>query len=602
MSAKIPPPAAYSPLLAALADSLLRQQTGDRDGAVAVLLAALEAASAVPGDPAETAQVWWQLGLLLRGHGRPEDVETCFDNAVRLLPDDPLMRCARGEARHALDRYDEAEADFRAALRWSPAQASLHFNLGVALRQQRRVDEAADAFAEALRRDPALAPAAVELANCRLAQARLDDAVLYYRRALELDPRNGPAGNNLLFAANYLPDISPEELFATYRRWAAAHEPAPPPPPPPNWDGRRPLRVGYVSPDFCQHPVLLFIVPILLGHRPARVEVHCYADVARPDRETARLRELLPRWRDIAGLDDEAAAAAIRADGIDVLVDLAGHTARNRLGVFARRPAPVQVTYLGFGYSTGLSAVDWFLATPAFVPPEADRYFSEGVWRLPRSLFCYQMPANPPAEGPLPARRDGHVTFGSLTRLLRVNHRVVAAWAAILRRLPQARLLLNTPALADLATRERIEVAFAAAGIAKTRLTLIATRTPMETWASYQRIDVALDPFPHNAGTTTFEALCMGVPVLSLADRPPLGRFGAELLPRVGLDDWVCPDVDTYVARAVDVAADLDGLARLRRTLRERLRGSVLCDAGALVDDLEAAYTQMMCRAVGTAS
>lgn len=600
MSSNSSPAPAVSPLVTALAASLCHQQAGDRDRAIAVLLAALEAVNGC-GDRAESAQVWWQLGLLLKGHGRPEDVETCFDNAVQLLPNDPVMRCARGEARHALDRYEDAEADFRAASRISPTEASLHFNLGVALRQQRRYDEAAEAFTEALETNQALAPAAVELANCRLAQARLDDAVTYYRRALAIDPANGPAGNNLLFAANYLPDISSADLYAEYRRWAAAYEPAPPAPSP-RWDGQRPLRVGYVSPDFCHHPVLLFIVPILLGHRPSRVEVHCYADVARPDRETARLRELLPHWHDIAGQEDEAVVAAVRADGIDVLVDLAGHTARNRLGVFARRPAPVQITYLGFGYTTGLKAVDWFLATAAFVPPEADACFSERVWRLPRSLFCYQMPANPPPEGPLPAQRQGFVTFGSLTRLLRLNHRVVAAWSAILRRLPQSRLLLNTPALADAPTRERVAAEFAAEGVAPTRLTLIATRTPLETWSSYQEIDIALDPFPHNAGTTTFEALCMGVPVLSLADRPPLGRFGAELLPQVGLADWVCADVEAYVAKAVEAATDLASLSRIRASLRERLRSSGLCDIGSLVGDLEDAYTQMMCLADAAAA
>jgi predicted O-linked N-acetylglucosamine transferase (SPINDLY family) len=274
-----------------------------------------------------------------------------------------------------------------------------------------------------------------------------------------------------------------------------------------------------------------------------------------------------------------------------VLVDLSGHTAGNRLLVFARRPAPVQVAYpLGHGYTTGLSAMDAFVADAMLAPPGADVLFSERIVRLPRIPLAYAPPAAMPDVAPLPALSNGIVTFGYFGRPERLNDAVIATWARILHDVPGARLVLNSAPFRESAFRDLVATRFTARGIGSDRIELIATAPLSATWTAYGGIDIALDPFPHNAGTTTIEALWQGVPVISLAGRPSVGRFGAMILHAIGMDDWCSVDADGYIARALTMAADLHRLERLRATLRQRVAGSPLCDAAGLARDLEAAY------------
>ena len=318
----------------------------------------------------------------------------------------------------------------------------------------------------------------------------------------------------------------------------------------------RRLRVGYVSPDFRQHAVALFAEPLLAAHDHSAVELHCYAEVPAPDAVTERFRALADHWHSTVGLSDEELAEQIRRDRIDVLVDLAGHTAGNRLLAFARKPAPVQVAWLlGHGYTSGLSAMDAFLADAELAPPGSDGLFSERLVRLSRIPLAYAPPAEMPDVAPLPARANGFVTFGYFGRTVRLNDAVLAAWARILHAVPGSRLMLNSAPFGEPAGREQMAARFAALGIDPARLDLVYTSPQPRTWAAYGEIDIALDPFPHNAGTTTIEALWQGVPVLTLAGRPTVGRFGAAILHAVGLDDWVTDDVDAYVARAVTAAA-----------------------------------------------
>ena len=354
--------------------------------------------------------------------------------------------------------------------------------------------------------------------------------------------------------------------------------------------GRR-LRVGYVSADFRQHSVAWFAEPLLAAHDRTRIELFCYAAVATPDAVTERFRALAEHWRSIDGLDDAAVAELIRQDGIDVLVDLTGHTAGSRLLVFARRPAPVQVEYLlGHGYTSGLATMDAFLADAMLAPPGADALFSERLIRLPRIPLAYAPPDAMPEVTPLPATANGFVTFGYFGRTDRLNDAVIAAWARILRDVPGARLMLNSLPFREPAFRDLIAARFAAQGVDRDRLELIATAPQPATWAAYGGIDIALDPFPHNAGTTTIEALWQGVPVVSLAGRPSVGRFGAMILHAVGMDDWVSADIDGYVACALAAATDLHRLAQVRATLRQRVADSPLCDAAGLARHVEAAY------------
>ena len=426
-------------------------------------------------------------------------------------------------------------------------------------------------------------------------QGRHAEAEQCCREALAARPDYAVAHSNLLFSLNYRNDLTAEAIFAEYRDWDRRHAAALAPQEPrfavDRSSGRRRLRVGYVSADFRQHAVAWFAEPLLAAHDRTRIELFCYAAVTAPDAVTERFRALAEHWRNIVGLDDAAVADLIRRDGIDVLVDLTGHTAGSRLLVFARRPAPVQVEYLlGHGYTSGLSAMDAFLADAVLAPPGADALFSERIIRLPRIPLAYAPPDAMPPVAPLPALANGFVTFGYFGRTERLNDAVIATWARILHDVPAARLVLNSLPFREPAFRDLIAARFAAQGIDADRLELIATAPQPATWTAYGAIDIALDPFPHNAGTTTIEALWQGVPVVSLAGRPSVGRFGAMILHAVGMDDWVSGDADGYVARAVAAAADPRALARMRATLRQRVADSPLCDAAGLARHVEAAY------------
>ncbi|MFN7194452.1 MAG: hypothetical protein ACK5U4_23700, partial [Rhodospirillales bacterium] len=318
-----------------------------------------------------------------------------------------------------------------------------------------------------------------------------------------------------------------------------------------------------------------------------------YASVARPDAGTAALRPLFQNWRDASALDDAALLDAIRRDGIDVLVDLAGHTAATRLKLFARRAAPVQVTWLGYGGTTGVPEMDYYLGDAQMLPPGAEAALTEKPWRLPRACFAYDPPTDMPDPGPLPAWAEGYVTFASFSRLVRLNDDVIAAWARILGAVPRSRLFLNALAFVDVGAVARMQARFARYGIAPERLELRYTRPQPKTWDAYRTVDIALDPFAHNGGVTSFEALWMGAPLVSLRARPPLGRYGDCLLSALNLADWCTDTLDAYVARAIAAAHDLDRLAALREGMRIRMRASALCDGPGLAAAMDAAFLKM---------
>jgi predicted O-linked N-acetylglucosamine transferase (SPINDLY family) len=567
-------------------------------------------------------------GLIAHREKRLADAERFLRIAVAGSPTDPEPHANHAAILRALGRLDAAERAARAALAIAPDRLETHNNLGNILRDAGRYDESIACFHIALARDPTFADGWANLAwveslagrakeaehaarqairhdpdhanghnNLGLAlmrQSRLREAETTLRRALALKPDFPLAHSNILFCLNYRDDLTAEQIFAEYRDWDMRHGRALPPPSP-TFDldrtPKRRLRVGYVSPDFRHHAVALFAEPLLAAHDHGDIELFCYAEVASGDATTERFRAMADHWRSTVGMTDAAVAELIRRDRIDVLVDLAGHTAGNRLLAFARKPAPVQIEFmLGHGYTSGLSAMDAFLADPVLAPPEADALFTERVVRMPRLPLAYQPPEGVPPVAPLPALRTGRVTFGYFGRTVRLNDGVLAAWARILTEIPTARLVLNSAPLAEPAGKQEMERRFAALGISAERVDLICTSPQPRTWAAYGAIDIALDPFPHNAGTTTIEALWQGVPVVSLAGRPTVGRFGAAILHAVGLDDWVATDVDGYVALAVTAAADLPALAALRAGLRPRFAASPLHDATSLAREIEVAY------------
>jgi protein O-GlcNAc transferase len=356
---------------------------------------------------------------------------------------------------------------------------------------------------------------------------------------------------------------------------------------------QRRLRIGYVSPDFRHHVCALFIEPLLRNHDRSQVEVFAYSLVRREDAVTERFMGHVEHWRHCVGLKDEAIAERIRADNIDILVDLAGHTGNNRLQVFALKPAPVQVSWwMGFAFGTGLDQVDYFLADEQMLPPGCESSFAESLWRMPAPAVAYCAPAHMQAAEvePLPALSNGYITFGSLTRPVRLNHRVIRAWSELLRRVPGSRLMLDSGSFQDESLRDHYQALFAGQGIGAERL-LLGYTSPAT--AALAQMDIALDCFPHNSGTTLYESLWMGLPVVSLRDRPSMGRVGALILHGMGRDEWIADTEQEYLDKLAALASDVPALAAIRAGLREEMRSSRLCDAPDFTRRMEATYRQM---------
>jgi hypothetical protein len=541
----------------------------------------------VSSDPGLAASAL-QEGLAAAQRGDAEGALKAWRRARLLDPADQGTILRLGDLLIRIGRYADADATLAEGTP-SPAIARRRAICALAFGHF----AAAEAFARAALDDAAEGAQARQFLASVLIQ-RGDVAAAREELALAkaADPALESAYTDDLFAANYDPAMTGAALKALYADWATRFCPPEIPLAAPNVGGRR-LKVAYVSPDLRRHSLRHFISPIFRHHDRAKIEVHAYALNGTPDAEAAALRGLVDVWHDCQAFDDDGLAAKAREDGIDVAVDLAGHTAGAKLKAFARRLAPVQVTWLGYGGTTGVGAMDWYLGDAHMAPPGSDDAFTERVWRLDRAPFAFDPPPDMPAVSQLPAQAKGHVTFGSFSRLVRINDAVIAAWAAILAQVPGSRLMLNALPFVDRAVRDDCAKRFALHGIAGDRLDLVYTSPQPATWAAYGQIDIALDPFPHNGGVTTFEALWMGVPMVSLRARPPLGRYGECLLSALQLDEWVADNADAYIARAVEAARELPKLAALRRGLRPRMAASELCDGKGLAAALDAAYLAM---------
>jgi predicted O-linked N-acetylglucosamine transferase (SPINDLY family) len=421
---------------------------------------------------------------------------------------------------------------------------------------------------------------------------RLREALDCLRREIELEPDNLVAHSDLLFLLSRADLLPPEQVAQEYRRWGERHADALTAAAAPHRNARapeRPLRVGYVSADFRRHALAYFAEPFLAQHDRRAWRVFCYSNCARPDAVTARLRGLADEWRDIAGVPDEDAARLIRDDGIDILVDLSGHTLGNRLLLFARKPAPVQMTWLGYWGGTGMAAMDYRITDP-YADPEggADGRYREQLLRLPHSKWCYLPPAAMPECNALPAQSTGHVTFGSLSTFDRVSTETIRAWALLLHRVPESRLrVLAAPGGESL---DRMLEIFDAAGVDAGRLDLVG-QLPVDAYLrQFLEIDIALDTFPRNGATTTCDCLWMGVPMVSRSGSSDVSRAGLCLLSNLELERLVARSWEEYVDIAARLAADLPALAQLRAGLRQRMAASPLLDAQAFTRELEVLY------------
>jgi len=563
-------------------------------GQPAAAAAAFQAAIAGQANLAESHH---QLGNTLRTLNQLPAALTSLRAATRLAPADVVIWLSRGMAAMDSQRWDEAVESFQHALALDRTLPETHEILAQALMARQRNDEARSHLHEALRLRPNFAEAHHDLARLAVEEGCLTEAVRQYRQALAAKPAP-ESQTNLLYLLNYLPGTDPDQHFAEHRQWAGWFEQPLRQNPRPHTNVAtpdRPLRIGYVSPDLRDHPVASFFEPILQEHHREFFETYCYANVQSPDAVTARLRQRAGHWRGIHGWAPEKVAELVRQDGIDILVDLAGHTTENGLLIFAHKPAPVQVTWIGYPNTTGLTAMDYRLTDAISDPPgQTERWHSERLVRLPKTFSCYVAPAESPAVGPLPALANGHVTFGSLNNFRKLSEPAIALWARLLRELPTARLLLKSQGLGRPQTAGRLREQFVRAGVEAERLELLgAGLSKSQHMGLYNRIDLALDPFPYNGTTTTCDALWMGVPVITLAGKTHVARVGLSLVSHLGFPEWGVATQDAYVAKCRELTSDLPGLARLRLGLREQMRLSPLCDAPQFISHLETAFRDL---------
>lgn len=542
------------------------------------------------------AEAWYRLSRINLRAGLPALAMAFAGRALALAPSAPALHRALGDAQWAAGKWPEAEASVRRALALAPDDPDNYLSLAGMLVHDWRLT----AGCAAARRAIALAPHRYQPhaahAVALLYMGRAAEALAAFRHAAALAPGVPDPHAGVLFTQHYVAGVDREAMLAEARAWGARHaDPltararphlnAP--------DPHRRLRIGYVSPDLLEHPVGRILQAVLPAHDRAAVDVYCYVARRCTDEIAARLGRATDHWRSIVHLDDDAAAALIRADQIDVLVDLAGHSGFNRLLVSARKPAPVQALWLGYFDTTGMNAMDYIVADRYVCPPGDERYYVEQVARLPDAFLCYAPSESSPPVTPLPMRLRGHVTFACFNNLAKVSPETVALWAEILRALPEARLLMRSYGLGDAGVRARYRRLFADRGVAPDRLTLLGKASLTEYLATYRQADVALDPFPYSGGITTLDALWMGVPVVSLAGSHFAGRMTESILSVAGLPDLVARSPADYVRRAIALARDADRLAALRASLRERLARSPLCDGPRFTRGLEAAYRRM---------
>jgi protein O-GlcNAc transferase len=539
------------------------------------------------------------LTRLLLARGRSDEAVVSARRATEL---DPTSADAFGElGLSLLARRQPAEAimALRHAIDLDPRTADRHLALGAAHLRQMELDEAAEAFSRAIDLAPSMAEAHANLASVRLGQGEVDAAVALLERVVQMQPRLHDAHSNLLYAMLYRSRQSPDEIFEAHRAWDRAHalglSAAPVARSLEDPDPERPIRVGYLSPDFRNHSVARFFEP-LLTHRDRRsFSVTCLSNVAREDEVTARLRARADAWISVRGLSDEVVAERIAAERIDVLVDLAGHTGDGRLLVFARRPAPVQVTYLGYPHSTGLRAMDHRLVDPWVDPPgDADARCSETLVRLPESAWCYTPGEEIEPSMTPPSIARGYITFGSFNLYAKVSPESLRAWGEILRAVPRSRLLMKAKPLVNPGVARRARALLRAEGIDDARVDLRGWEPGRDDHLRlFDEVDVALDTFPYHGTTTTCDALWMGVPVVVRAGDAHVSRVGCSLLRSVGLEDLVARSHEEYVRRAIDLARDLPRLTSLRGSLRDRMRASALGDPQRFVPAFEEALRSM---------
>lgn len=571
------------------------RQTHRLEDAVA---ACEKATAAFPDD----AEAFGNLAAALLSLGRNDKALVAAEKAVGLNPQvaDPLNTL--GSVLIACGRLNDAIDILERAVELAPDLIEAARNLAFALQEARRYEDAALRYLAVIGQWPDDARAHAGLGRTRRLQGRLAEAIAACRQAVALNPSSPQGLSNLLFCLIGSPDQDGPSLKVEHAAWGARFATGVPARSHANTcEPDRRLRIGYVSPDFSDHPVGRIVAPVLKAHDSEAVEIFCYSNSARLDGQGQHIADSVDRFVPVSGLSDRDLAAQIVEDGIDILMDLAGHSARHRLGVFALKPAPVQASWLGYMATTGLAAIDYVIGDPVHTPESFDDHFVEQVWRLPRDLACFAPPEESPPVGPPPSSGAGHVTFGVFNNPGKITDAAIALWAEILKDVPGSRLLMRYAGCEDRAVQLHMAARFKAHDIDEASLIFEGSTGYQDVLAAYGRIDIALDTFPYSGTMTTMEALWMGVPVVALAGERMTARQAAAHLTAAGLDDLIAGDNDEYRRIAVALAGDPERLTDIRMTMRDRLLASELMDAAGLARALEEAWRGMWRRWCTTA-
>jgi protein O-GlcNAc transferase len=554
-------------------------------------IAAYHRAIAIKPDYAEA---YSNLGVALTDKGQLDQAIAAFGQAIALNPNLPEAHGNLGNALRDKGQLNEAIAAYRRAIALRPDYAEAHINLGNALKDSGQLDQAVAVYHQAMALRPNWAEAHNNLGNVLLSMGKIDEAIGVYRRAVQIKPDLALAHSNLLYIMHFHPGSDARAICEEHVQWNRLHAAPLKKFIKPHLNDHNPdrkLRIGYVSPAFAEHVVGWNLLPLFEKHNDEQFEIFCYSGVQNPDSMTERLRSLTYGWRNITGVSDERAAQMVRDDKIDILVDLTLQMSAGRLLVFARKPAPIQVTWLGYCSTTGLTAMDYRFSDPYLDPPETDlSVYSEQTVRLPQTYWCYRPGGLTPAIIPPMALRTGHVTFGCLNNFAKVSPATIDLWVKILLANEHTRLLIHANPGAYL---DEVRRRFTDAGISSDRIEFVDRQSWPQYINTYNRIDIALDPFPYCGGITTCDSLYMGVPVVSLSGQTAVGRAGRSILSNIGLPELIAQTPLQYVEIAVKLASDLPRLTELRTTLRQRMQTSPLMDAKRFAHNVEAVYRKM---------
>jgi protein O-GlcNAc transferase len=541
-----------------------------------------------------------KLGALLAEAGRLTEALAAYRARLAASPEDARAHFDLGDVLLRLGQLKPAESALRQAASMAPEAAGVQFYLAMVLRDQGRPVEAEESARRAVAIAPDMPQGWFALGSVLSRQAKHVEAAQQYRKAISLIPDYDAAWDGLLFSMNYSDQWSPREVYEAHLEWGRRFPETPartvttssarPP--------RPRVRIGYLSPDFRHHSVTYFIEPVLEHHDPARFEVFCYDTGTRNDVVTTRLKGRVEHWRSMARVSHEDLERVLRADELDILVELSGHSDEHRLPVLARRVAPVQVTYLGYPNTTGLPTID-YRVTDALADPQgdSDNLHVETLVRLPGSFLCYRPPERGESPPPRPFRRKGHITFGSFNNFPKITPTCIALWAEVLSRVPASRLLIKTHGLQDPGLRALLMRQFNQAGVGNDQLSILPpTPDHREHLQAYGEVDIALDTFPYHGTTTTLDALWMGVPVITLAGDRHASRVGVSIMSALELTELVARTPDRYVEAAVQLACNVDELERLSGSFRRRLTSSPITDGRGFAAKLETAYLEMLPR------